>query len=80
MIDLWLACCVIKMRDNSLSGSVNLFKGVNVIDIRTKVSKFSQVRVIESQFVPREPKLPRVIGSFEKSRVREIGSEVIELD
>ena len=31
-----MACCVIKMRENSLSGSVNLFKGMNVIDIRTK--------------------------------------------
>ena len=36
MTDLWLACCVIKMRENSLSGSANLFKGVNAIDIRTK--------------------------------------------
>ena len=25
-----LACCVIKMRENSLSGSPNLFKGVNM--------------------------------------------------
>ena len=80
MTDLWLACCVIKMRDNSLSGSFNLFKDVNVIDIRTKVSKFSQVRVIEDQSVPREPKLARVIRSFEKSRVREIGGEIVELE
>ena len=36
MADLWIACCVIKILENSLSGSVNLFKGVNVIDIRTK--------------------------------------------
>ena len=36
MRDLQLACCVIKMRENSLSGSANLFKGVNVIDICTK--------------------------------------------
>ena len=64
------AFCVIKMRDNSLSGSVNLFKGVNVIDIPTKVSKFSQVPVIEGQFVPREPKLVLVIGSFEKSGMK----------
>ena len=34
--DLWLVCCVIKMRENSLSGSANLFKGVNTIDIHTK--------------------------------------------
>ena len=44
------------------------------------VLKFSQVRVIESQSVPRELKLVRVIGSFEKSRVREIGGEIIELE
>ena len=44
------------------------------------VSKFSQVRVIEGQFVPWELKLVRVIGSFEKSRVREIGGEIIELE
>ena len=37
------------------------------------VLKFSQVRVIEGQFVPREPILVRLIGSFEKSTVREIG-------
>ena len=34
------------------------------------VWKFAQVRVIEGQFVPWEPKLVRVIGSFEKSRVQ----------
>ena len=44
------------------------------------VSKFSQVRVIGAQFVPREPKLVRVIGSFEKSWVREIGGEILELE
>ena len=74
MTDLWPACCVIKMRENSLSESANLFKDVNVIEIRTKWFGFSQVRVIEGQFDPQsEPKLVRVIGSFEKSRVREIG-------
>ena len=31
------------------------------------------------QFVTREPKLVRFIGSFEKSRVREIGGEIKEL-
>ena len=36
MTDLWPACCVIKMRENSLSESANLFKDVNVIEIRTK--------------------------------------------
>ena len=80
MTDLWPACCVIKMRENSLSESVNLFKDVNVIEIRTKWFGFSQVRVIEGQFDPRsEPKLVRVIGSFEKSRVREIGGRIVEL-
>ena len=50
-------------------------------DIRTKwFRKFSRVRVIEGQFAPREPKLVRVIGSFEKSRVREIGGEIVELE
>ena len=44
------------------------------------VWKFLQVRVIEGQFTPREPKLVRVIGSFEISRVREIGGEIIELE
>ena len=42
------------------------------------VWKFSEVLVIVGQFVPREPKLVRVIRSFEKSRVREIGDEIIE--
>ena len=36
MTDLRLACCVIKMRGNILSGSDNLFNGVNVIEVRTK--------------------------------------------
>ena len=35
---------------------------------------------MEGQFVPREKNLVRVIGSFEKSRVREIGGEIIELE
>ena len=38
------------------------------------------MRVIEGQFVLREKKLVRVIGSFEKSRVREIGGDIIELE
>ena len=62
----------------------NLFKDVNLIDIRTKYfGNFWQVRGIKGQFVPRKPKLVRglrVIGSFEKSRVREIGGEIIELE
>ena len=44
------------------------------------VSKFSQVRVIEGQFVPWVSKLVRVIGSFEKWRVPEMGVEIIELE
>ena len=68
------------MRDNSLSRSVNLFNGVNVIDIHTTWFRNSRFRVIEGQFVPWEPTLVRVIGSFEKSRVREIGGEIIELE
>ena len=32
------------------------------------------------QFVTREPKLVRFIGSFEKSRVREIGGKIVELE
>ena len=53
---------------------------VAVATFALSASKFSQVRVIEGQFVPREPKLVRVIGSFEKSKVRQIGGEIIELD
>ena len=44
------------------------------------VWKFSQARVIEGQFISREPKLVQIIGSFEKSRIREIGGEIIELE
>ena len=36
MTDGFVACCVIKRRENSLSGSVNLVNGVNVSDVRTK--------------------------------------------
>ena len=59
-------------------------------------SKFSQVRVIEGQFVRRKPnwfelsgvssyrEFREIAGStnrgFEKSRVREIGGEIIELE
>ena len=44
------------------------------------VSKFSQVLVIEGQFVTRESKLVRVIESFEKSNIREIVGGIIELE
>lgn len=72
MTDGFMACCVIKIRENNLPGSVNLFKGVNVIDIRTKwFRNFRRFEFnIEGQFVPREPKFVRVIGSFEKSGVK----------
>ena len=36
MSDGFVACCVIKMRENSLSGIANFFRGVNLIDVRTK--------------------------------------------
>ena len=79
MTDFWLGCCVIKMRGNSLSGSANLFKDVKVIDIRTKwFGNFRRFELSRVKFVPREPKLVRVIGSFEKSRVREIGGKIVE--
>ena len=81
MTDLWLPCCVIKMRENSLSGSANLFKGVNVIDISTKwFGNFRRFELSRVKFVPGKPKLVRVIGSSEKSRVREIGGKIVELE
>ena len=40
------------------------------------VWKFSQVRVIKGQFAPREPKLVRVIESFENSRAQETRGEI----
>ena len=43
------------------------------------VSKFSQLRVIEGQFVPREPKLIRDIVSFGKARVRNRDSTALKL-
>ena len=60
------------MRENSLSGSVNSFNGVNVIDVAGSSYRGS--------ICPTEPKLVRVIRSFEKSRVREIGGEIIDLE
>ena len=69
------------MRENSLSGSVNLFKGVNIIDVHSKwFRNFRRFKLSRVNFVRREPKLVRVIGSFEKSRVREIGGEITELE
>ena len=82
MTDGFVACCVIKMRENSLIGSVNSFNGVNVIDVRTKwfrnFRRFELSRVNLSH--GSQLKLVRVIGSFEKSRVPEIGHEIIELE
>ena len=81
MTDGFVACWVIKMRENSLSGSVNFFKGVNVIDICTKwFRNFHRFELSRVNFVPQEPKLVRVIGSFKKLRVWEIGGEIIELE
>ena len=54
------------MRENSLSGSVNLFKGVNIIDVHPKwFRNFRRFKLSRVNFVRREPKLVRVIGSFE---------------
>ena len=81
MTDLWLACCVIKIWENSLSASVNLFKGMDVIDIHTKLFRnFCRFELSRVNLSHGKKKLVRVIGSFEKSRVREIGGEIIELE
>ena len=65
------------MQENSLSGIVNLFKGMNIIDVHPKwFRNFRRFKLSRVNFVRREPKLVRVIGSFEKSRVREIGGEI----
>ena len=67
---------MIKIKENSLSESVNLFKGLDVIDIRTKL--FRQFR----RFVPREKNWFELSGvsrnrGFEKSGVKlESSSEV----
>ena len=72
------------MPENSLSGSANLFKGVNEIDIRTlsclEIFAGSSYRgsicttgaKIGSNYLS--------IRSFETSRAREIGGEIIELE
>ena len=64
------------MRENSLSGSVNLFKGVNVIDVRTKC--FRNFRRFELSRVNLSHGFSQ--NWFEKSRVRENGGEIIELE
>ena len=59
----------------------NFFKGVNLIDIRTKYfGNFRRFEVSRVNLSHGSLKLVRVIGSFEKSRVREIGGEIIELE
>ena len=77
MTDLWLACCVIKMRETRLSGSANLLKGVNVIDIHTLscLEIFAGPSYRRSINVPREPKVwfKIIIRRFGKPRVWEIG-------
>ena len=46
------------MQENSLSGIVNLFKGMNVIDVHTKwFRNFCRFELLRVNFVPREPKL-----------------------
>ena len=55
-------------------------RGSEKLNFYLLVWKFSQARVIEGQFVTREPKLVQFIGSFEESRVREIVGEIIELE
>ena len=76
MTDLCLTCCAIKMRANSLSGSANLFKGVNAIDIRTKwsgnVRRFELSRVNLSHGSQNWFELSGVSRNrgFEKSGVR----------
>ena len=60
------------MQENSLSGIVNLFKGMNVIDVHTKwFQNFCRFELLRVNFVPREPKLgvSRNQG-FEKSGVK----------
>ena len=44
-----MACCLIKMRGNSLSGSVNLFNGVNVIITLTLPDKLFPRILIKQQ-------------------------------
>ena len=81
MTDLWLACCVIKMQENSLSGSANLFKGVNVIDIRSKwFGNFWQVRVIEGQFVSTGAKIGSSYREFREIEGSRNGGEIVELE
>ena len=76
MTDGFVACWVIKMRENSLSGSVNLFKGVNVIDVRTKwFQNFRRFELSRVNFVPREPKIGSSYREF-----REIGGEITKLE
>ena len=71
---------MIKIKENSLSESVNLFKGLDVIDIRTKLFRQFRGSSYRGSICPTGKKLVRVIGSFEKSRVREIGGEIIEFE
>ena len=61
--------------------SVNLFKDVGVIDIRTKLFRnFRRFELSRVNLSHGKKKLDRVIGSFEKSRVREIGDDLKELE
>ena len=80
MTDLGLACCVIKIWENGLSGSVNLFKGVDVIDICTKLFCNFRRPSYRGSICPTGEKIGSSYRSFKKSRVREIGGEIIELE
>ena len=75
MTDLWLDCCVIKMRENSLSGSANLFKGVKVIDIRTKWFENFAGFSYRGSICPTGAKIGSSYREF-----REIEGEIVELD
>ena len=79
MTDLWLPCCVIKMQENCLSGSVNLFK--DDIDKLTSTLRIFAGSSYRGSICPTGAKIGSSYRGFaEKSRVREIGSEIIELE
>ena len=75
MTDLGLACCVIKIWENGLSGSVNLFKGVDVIDICTKLFCNFRRPSYRGSICPTGEKIGSSYRSFKKSRVQEIRGE-----
>ena len=62
------------MRENSLSGSANLFKGVNAI------GNFRRFELSRVNLSHGSQKLVPVIESLENSRVHEIGGRNVELE